>query len=289
MNLPNYFEVIEYWLFLLQSCLLMLDALLKDNGNFSNFGIEHGLCFTATILFIVFILYMGSKRWNLSQQQMYITIIMCVGAFTQLFKVGYRYYTGVFDQTADVPLHLCNIMTLVMPLIMWYKWRNLWGITFFWIIAGCAQSIFTPTLTESLPHYEAIRYWMVHGVIILGAFYGWYVYGYKPTVGDAIRSAIGMNLLAAVLYPINLMLGANYMYLNAKPPGATFYDLLGPWPTYILMLEFVIIVFFSIILIPFHWDKIKLAIQSVKLPGNGQKDRNLFKSITIFAISLLGI
>lgn len=33
------------------------------------------------------------------------------------------------------------------------------------------------------------------------------------------------------------------MYLNAKPPGATFYDLLGPWPDYILMLEFILILF----------------------------------------------
>jgi hypothetical integral membrane protein (TIGR02206 family) len=125
-------------------------------------------------------------------------------------------------------------------------------MTFFWIMAGCAQSIFTPTLTESLPNYEAIRYWAVHAVIILGALYGSIVLGYTVTWRDALRSAIGLNVVAAILYPINIVLGANYMYLNAKPPGTTFYDLLGPWPGYIVALEGVIFVFFGLILLPFY-------------------------------------
>lgn len=235
----------------------MLDPFLKDNGGFIIYGLEHLLCFTACLVFIGVFLYAGRKYLTTKKQVVFITFVCTIGALTQLFKVFYRQYAGVFDQTNDVPLHLCNIMTLVMPIIMWYRWRFLWGITFFWIMAGCAQSIFTPTLTESLPHYEAIRYWSVHAVIILGALYGWYVYGYRPTVRDAVYSGIGLNLLAAVIYPINLALGSNYMYLNAKPPGKTFYDLLGPWPQYILVLELMLVLFFSVILLPFYWKNIR--------------------------------
>ncbi len=238
----------------------MENYFLSDNGSFSNYGLEHLLCFIGCILFIGAILYLGKYQWNESQQKLFITIICAFGAFTQLFKVFYKSYAGIFDQTNDIPLHLCNIMTLIMPFIMWFKWRGIWAITFFWIIAGCAQSIFTPTLTESLPHYEAIRYWAVHAVIILGALYGLFVYGYKPTIVDAVKSVVGMNLLAMVLYPINLSLGANYMYLNDKPPGKTFYDLLGPWPDYILVLEVMILIFFSLILLPFYWHRIKSLI-----------------------------
>ena len=43
------------------------------------------------------------------------------------------------------------------------------------------------------------------------------------------------------------------MYLNAKPPGATIYSILGPWPWYILSLEGVIFILFSLLLIPFVW------------------------------------
>lgn len=235
----------------------MLDIFLKDNNNFTNYGWEHGICLAISISFIFYILHISKKYWNIAQQQKYITIICSIGALLQLFKVVYKYFAGIFDHADDLPFHLCNILTLMMPFIMWFKWRILWGITFFWIMAGCAQSIFTPTLTESLPHYEALRYWIVHDVIILGALYGMYVYGYKPTIKDGIISAISMNLLAALLYPVNVALNSNYMYLNGKPAGKTFYDLLGPWPDYIIVLEFVIILFFSLILVPFYWHKIK--------------------------------
>ena len=235
----------------------MFDTFFTYTGQFTNYSWEHGICFMLTIIFISYVLYAGKNVWSDEKKRQYITWICAFGAMTQLFKVIVKHQTGIFDHTNDVPLHLCNLMTLVMPFIMWYKSRILWAITFFWIMAGCAQSIITPTLTETLPHYEAIRYWAVHGVIILGALYGWYVYGYQLTWKDAVASVFSLNALAAVIYPINLFLGSNYMYLNAKPPGKTFYDLLGPWPAYILSLEFALLIFFSIILIPFYWGKIK--------------------------------
>lgn len=238
----------------------MTDLFLKDNGGFSNYTAEHFVCFTGTILCIALVLYLGKTRWNEEQKIKYMTWIGLAGASTQLFKVFYRWQADIFIITQDLPLHLCNIMTLVMPFIIWYRWRAAWAMTFFWIMAGCAQSIFTPTLTESLPHYEAVRYWMVHGVIILGALYGALVLGFTVTWKDALKSALGLNVLAAILYPINVALGANYMYLNAKPPGTTFYDLLGPWPGYILALEVAIALFFGLLLLPFYFRQ-RLAVR----------------------------
>jgi hypothetical integral membrane protein (TIGR02206 family) len=232
----------------------MFDVFLIDNNNFANYGLEHLTCFILTLGCIGWVLYLGKYRWNPEQKFRYFFYISILGAGTQLFKVFYRWNIGTFDITQDLPLHLCNLMTLFMPFVMYFRWQKAWGIIFFWIMAGCAQSIFTPTLTESLPNYEAIRYWAVHGVIILGALYGWYVLTWKITWKDAIRSAVGLNILAAILYPINVMLGSNYMYLNGKPPGKTFYDLLAPWPHYIISLEMIVWLIFGLMLIPFYWD-----------------------------------
>lgn len=235
----------------------MLDIFLKDNGSFINYGTEHAIVFILCIAFIIAILYLGNKHWNLNQKYRYIIILSILGAALQLFKVFYKWDTGIFHTSEDLPLHLCNQMTLLMPLIYFFRWRIIWGITFFWIMAGCAQSIFTPTVTESLPHYEALRYWVTHSVIILGALYGFIVIGWKISWKDSIRSIIGLNILAAIIYPINVLLHANYMYLNAKPPGTTFYDLLGPWPGYILSMELIVITVFLTMLLPFYWTTIK--------------------------------
>lgn len=240
----------------------MWDLFLKNNSGFVNYGIEHLIAFISCIAFIAGILYFGKKSWTTKQKYNYIIFICLLGAASQLFKVFYKLEAGIFHAYEDLPLHLCNLMSMVMPLVYIFRLRIVWGITFFWIMAGCAQSIFTPTLTESMPHYEAIRYWLVHAVIILGALYGNMVIGWKIVWQDAVRSIIGINLLAAVLYPTNVLLESNYMYMNAKPPGTTFYDLLGPWPNYLVSLEFIVISVFMLMLIPFYWDRIKALMVS---------------------------
>ncbi len=233
-----------------------MDAFLIENGRFVNYGIEHLICFILCIGFIVMLLYVGNKHWNKDQNRLILTLICSIGAFLQIFKLVYRYYTGSLDLSHDLPLHLCNILTIIMPFIVWFDWKKMWGITFFWIMAGCAQSIFTPTLTESLPHYEALRYWAVHAIIILAALHGLVVLKYNLSIIDVLSSIVAINVLAAILYPINLLFNANYMYLNAKPPGKTFYDLLGTWPGYIVSLEIIIIMLFTLMVAPFYMHKL---------------------------------
>lgn len=238
----------------------MLDSILLDNHGFRNYGSEHLIWFILCWALIFGFLYFGKKVWNKDQGRRYVTIICLLGAATQIFKLFYRIKIGTFDAATDLPLHLCNLMTLFVPFVVWFKWRTAWGIIFFWIMAGCAQSLFTPTLTESMPNYEAIRYWLVHSTIILAALWGLIVYGYTLRWRDVLNAWIGINALALVLYPINVWLHSNYMYLNGKPPGPTFYDLLSPWPTYVYQLEFVVLIIFSIFFIIFKSYKHKVVI-----------------------------
>jgi len=69
------------------------------------------------------------------------------------------------------------MMALAMPFVMYYKWRFGWSILFFWICAGTAQAMITPTHVAAFPNYEAIRYWAVHVGLPVMAVYGAVVYG----------------------------------------------------------------------------------------------------------------
>ncbi len=111
-------------------------------------------------------------------------------------------------------------------------------------MAGTLQALFTPTLTERLPHYEAIRYWVVHAGLPILALYGYYIENWHLSYKDALRSGLALNILALFIYPLNILMGSNYIYLNAKPPGTTLYSILGPWPYYILSLQLVWLVLF---------------------------------------------
>ncbi len=223
-----------------------------DTQSFSVYNSEH--------LIVIFV-FLGLCLWSFFKFRDYfdedtrfkIAMAVCItaGVF-QLLKVFMRLYLGNFDHTEDLPLQLCNIL----PFFMWFTFykRSKWwfGIFFFWIMAGTFQSMITPTLKDSFPHYESLRYWVVHAGLSYIALYGVFVIGWRLTWKDAIRSAIGMNVLALLMTPINLLLDSNYLYLIDKPPGKTLYDLLGPWPWYILSLEGVIVVLFGVLLIPFY-------------------------------------
>jgi hypothetical integral membrane protein (TIGR02206 family) len=69
---------------------------------------------------------------------------------------------------------------------------------------------------------------------------------------DMYYSLFWLNVLAFTVYFINVQIGANYMYMSGKPESATMYSLLGDWPIYILQLEFVALLLFSIIYLPFY-------------------------------------
>lgn len=242
-----------------------MDAFLISNNGFVNYSTEHGLTFGLWVSFCILVLYLGRNLWNPEQQQKYITILLIMAASTQIMKIVIKLWDGSFMITHDLPLHLCNMLPFVMILIMWQKNRYWWAFFFFWIVGGSSHSLFTTSLTESFPHYENIRYWLLHSILVMSALYGAIVYRFDLEKMDIIRSWIGINLLAVIIYPINVWIGSNYVYLNGKPPGTTFYDLLGPWPEYIIQLEFVVLIIFSLVYVIFKLIRNGLTSFSIKV------------------------
>lgn len=235
-----------------------------ETTGFVKYGTEHFLSVFAVVVFGVWFLYMGKYKWNEKQKWNYPIYLASFLYFLQLFKLFFRLYLGTMDLKEDLPLQLCNIIPLLLIIGLKYRSKLLMSVIFFWIMAGTIQANFTPTLNNVFPHYEAIRYWAIHTGLPILAIYSFYVLGFRYKFVDVFKSALGLNVLASIIYIVNTVLGANYLYLNAKPPPGTLYDLLGPWPWYILSIEFALIVFFSLVLIPFliyekNYDDVKVS------------------------------
>jgi len=160
----------------------------------------------------------------------------------QLGKIPLNIYTDTFDQTKDIPLHMCNFLPFILVWVYLTKNRTVWAIVFFWIILGVSQANFTPSVEFSLFHNDAIRYWMVHLNLVLLGLYPAIVWGWNLELKDVGRSFIALNAIAGVIYFLNLILNSNYLYVMDKPPGTTFFSLLPEWPVYILVLEVIIVV-----------------------------------------------
>ncbi len=166
-------------------------------------------------------------------------------------------YLGTFDVRNDIPLHLCNFLPFILVWIYAAKSRKVWGTTFFWIVLGVSQANFTPSVEFSLFHYDAIRYWLVHMGLVLLAIYPAVIWKWDLKRRDILRTVGWLNVAAGLIYGINVLLNSNYMYVMAKPPGATFFSLLPPWPTYILVLEIILVAWSFMLYGLFKWMRIK--------------------------------
>jgi hypothetical integral membrane protein (TIGR02206 family) len=51
---------------------------------------------------------------------------------------------------------------------------------------------------------------------------------------------------------VNLLTGSNYGFLRSNPALASLLDLLGPWPWYILWLEVLAVLLFTLLYLPFR-------------------------------------
>jgi hypothetical integral membrane protein (TIGR02206 family) len=223
-----------------------------DTADFVAFSLEHFWGVSVVVLFGVWFLYMGKYKWNEEQKWRNAIIFTSVLYGIQLFKTFIRIYLGNFNIVTDLPLELCNMIPFFMLIALWRKSRMILSVIFFWIMAGTIQANITPTLLNVFPHYEWIRYWLIHSGLPVMAIYTFYVLGFRFNFRDIVRSALGMNIIAAFIYLVNLLLDANYMYLVAKPAQGTIYDVLGAWPWYIVSLELALLIFFSAVLLPFR-------------------------------------
>ncbi|MBK8700682.1 MAG: TIGR02206 family membrane protein [Saprospiraceae bacterium] len=229
-----------------------LESFYIDGHSFVRFGLEHIQVLLFCALFGYWFISRGSSVWDEGQKIKYALRLSAVLMFLQLFKPLIRLVIGNYSHQTDLPFHLCSLMPFAMFYIYSNGSRRWWAIFFFWIMAGTFQALFTPSLTDNLPHYEAFRYWGVHAGVVILALYGYFAMNWRLKPMDILYSGLAMNATALIIYPYNCLTNSNYFYLNAKPPGTTLYTALPEWPWYILSLELVIVILFSLIFFLFQ-------------------------------------
>jgi hypothetical integral membrane protein (TIGR02206 family) len=219
---------------------------------FAAYDFEHYLLLTGFLLFGYLFFRILSSYSRPVQQKILLGLALLLSA-TQLLKVPMNMYLGIFDPQNDIPLHLCNFLPFILIWVYATGSRKVWGTVFFWIVLGVSQANLTPSVEFSLFHYDAIRYWMVHMGLVLLALYPAVIWKWDLKRNDLFRTVGWLNVAAAIIYGLNLILNSNYMYLMAKPPGTTFFSILPAWPTYILVLEVILVVWSVMVYGLFKW------------------------------------
>jgi hypothetical integral membrane protein (TIGR02206 family) len=218
---------------------------------------EHLFPIIFAIIFAVLIIKY-SKKSLAEQQQIRLIHFIAIGiSFTVITFHIYHISIGNYNVTTDLPLYLCSLIAILIPIFTYYRAYWMFEILVFWIIAGTTQGIVTPDIAEGFPSFDYFRYWMVHLGLLIVIFYYISVFKLKPKFKSVFKSFFALQLYIILMMGINYYLKANYFYLNEKPKSATLLDFFGEWPIYIIVVQLIIIPVFYIIYLMFSISKLK--------------------------------
>ncbi|MCM3134218.1 TIGR02206 family membrane protein [Paenibacillus polysaccharolyticus] len=156
-------------------------------------------------------------------------------------------YGGVWSLQTSLPLELCSLSLLLSTLLLLTRKKWLFSALLFSGIAGALMAIVTPNLGYAFAHFRFIQFFVAHAMIILALLYMTWVEQLRPGWRSVAGSMIFVNIAALVVYGLDVLLDANYMFLRDKPGTPSVLDMLGPYPVYILGEEVLALVLFSLL------------------------------------------
>jgi hypothetical integral membrane protein (TIGR02206 family) len=165
-----------------------------------------------------------------------------------LWRIRHRVWT---IQTS-LPLHLCGVSVLLAALMLYTRSFAIFELTYFWAMGGALQGLLTPDVEGyDFPHFRFLTTFISHGLIVTANLYLVFVLQMRPTFVSYLKSMVVINAYAAAMLLFNRATGANYGFLCRKPDSPTLFDLLGPWPWYLLSLEAIALALSFLFLVPF--------------------------------------
>lgn len=138
-----------------------------------------------------------------------------------------------------LPLELCHWVMAACVVSLLRANRLATEIAYYWGAAGTLQATLTPDLAQGFPSWEFLQFFWSHGGILLGIAFLVARPAFRPGPRAVLRMFAAVNAYAVVVGTLNAIFGWNYGYLCGKPAHPSLLDLLGPWPWYLVSLEFV--------------------------------------------------
>ena len=166
------------------------------------------------------------------------------------FQISMLYY-GTWSYSTSLPLEMCYISALLIPIYNKYQDSRVLQNWFFF--AGFGGSLFAfinTNLSQMDQIYISIHYFFAHGLVIF-IMLSIVIDGYRPTWYDYLDAIKWTTVLVLFIVCINFMIGSNYMFTFEKPEGVNFTLLMPDWPYYFIIMLFIGISFYTFMVLLF--------------------------------------
>lgn len=220
---------------------------------FTSYGVVHVGILTLTILGAIAFARLGRRHRGTPRAQ---DFSRAFGVVVLVVTLGFMFLwllPAYFTVEQSIPLHFSDALRFLSAWALISHRRLPLAVTYFWGLTFNIQSLLTPDLTPTvLPWAEFASYWVQHVLVMWAVVYlawglrlapGWR--GYR----DALVFTAGF---AAVVSAVNLALGTNYGYLSGPPGSASALDLLGGYPTYLMVVGALLVVAWALMTWPWQ-------------------------------------
>ncbi len=153
-----------------------------------------------------------------------------------------------------LPFHLCDIAAITAGVALLTRQRLFCTLTYFWGLAATIQGVITPAITVGFPALPFITFFIHHFAVVTAALYLPLVDGWRPRmpVWKCVLEVYAWSLAyLAFAMTANHFLGSNFAFASHPPSNPSLIDQLGPWPWYLLAMQAVGLVLFSLLALPF--------------------------------------
>jgi hypothetical integral membrane protein (TIGR02206 family) len=227
-----------------------MELLYLENQNFRVGSTEHYWWLMYAVLGALFWIQWGRRATTEAAKRKIGLYMSLVGVVVWLYASCVMLLIGKAPLQSLLPFHLCYFLNLLFPVLIWKGPLRYFDWIYSIVMAGCLQALFTPDLDQTAPHYYNLRYWFVHAGLIHSMLYVLVVLGFRPTFLGIFKCILAINLYGLLILPINYLVNTNFLYMK-EPAKGSLMDALGPWPYYLLHIEWLMVVFFTVVYLPF--------------------------------------
>jgi len=230
---------------------------LSNVNPFHPFSTEHGLIvligFAAIAVFLVCGRCGGSIEISTTRTLAWLNLAAYpVGLISWILQgdpLGPEHY---------LPFHLCDIAAITAGIALLTKHRLASALTYFWGLAGTIQGLLTPAIEIGFPEPGCLTFFLQHFAIVAASLYLPIIHGWRPRrpFWKEITGIFVWSLAYLVFALVtNSLTGANFGYASHPPVNPSLLDHLGPWPWYLLTVQGIALILYSMLCLPFVRNK----------------------------------